>query len=64
MREKIVEVPERWSASNLTIANERLQRSFQIYNTAPQAANPDHLQTLAEEFQKELCKDHGVGGRD
>ncbi|KZM26589.1 uncharacterized protein EKO05_0005373 [Ascochyta rabiei] len=64
MREEIEKVPEGWSASDFTIANKRPQRSFQIYDTTPQAANPDHLQTLAEEFQTELCKDHGVGGRN
>lgn len=64
IREEIVKVPEGWSASDFTIANERPQRSIQIYNTTPQAANPDRLQTLAWEFQTELCKDHGVGGRD
>lgn len=64
IREEIVKVPEGWSASDFTIANERPQRSFQIYDTTPQAANLDHLQALAREFQIELCKDHGVGGRD
>ena len=64
MRDEIVKVPEGWLASDFTLANERPQRSLQIYDTTPQAANPDHLQTLAKEFQTELCKDHGVGGRD
>jgi hypothetical protein len=64
MREEIVKVPEGWSASDFTIANERPQRSFQIYNTTPQAANLDRLQALARELQTELCEDHGVGGRD
>lgn len=64
IREEIVKVPEGWLASDFTIANKRPQRSFQIYNTTSQAANLDRLQTLAREFQTELCKDHGVGGRD
>lgn len=64
MREEIVKVPEGWLASNFTIANERPQRSFQIYDTRPQAVNSIYLQTLAKEFQTELCKDHGVDGRD
>jgi hypothetical protein len=64
MREEIVKVPEGWSASDFTIASERPSRSFQIYNTTPQAASLDRLQALAKELQTELCKDHGVGGRD
>jgi hypothetical protein len=64
MRGETVKVPEGWSAFDFTIANERPQRSFQIYDTTPQAASLYHLQTLAEEFQTELRKDHGVGGRD
>lgn len=57
-------MPEGWSASDFTIANERPTRSFQIYNTTPLANDPERLQNLAREFQAVLREDHGVGGRD
>lgn len=64
MRQEILKVPAGWSASHFPIADTPSKRSFQIYITTPQAANLDHVQALAREFQEELCKDHGVGGRD
>ncbi|KAJ8118443.1 hypothetical protein OPT61_g584 [Boeremia exigua] len=64
LRDEIMEVPHGWSASEFTIADKRPQRSLQIYDTTPQAADAKHLQTLAKAFHEELCKDHGVGGRD
>lgn len=59
-----MQVPQGWSASDFDIANERPQWSFQIYDTTPQAADPDHLKTLAETFHKETRKERGIGGRD
>jgi hypothetical protein len=64
VREEIVQVPQGWSASDFDIANERPQRSVQIYDTTPQAADLDHLKTLAKTFHKETRKERGAGGRD
>ena len=65
IREEIVKVPEGWCASDFAIANERPQRSFQIYDTTPRAAEDlERLENLAREFQIELGREHGVGGRD
>ncbi|KAH6621814.1 hypothetical protein C7974DRAFT_456528 [Boeremia exigua] len=64
MRQEILKVPAGWSASNFPIADTPSERSFQIYVTTAQAANLDYVQAPAREFQQELCKDHGVGGRD
>ena len=65
IREEIMKVPDGWCASDFAIANERPQRSFQIYDTTPRAAEDlERLENLAREFQIELGREHGVGGRD
>jgi hypothetical protein len=64
VREEIVQVPYGWSASDFDVANQHPQWSLQIYDTTPQAADPDRLKTLAETLHKETRKERGVGGRD
>jgi hypothetical protein len=64
VREEIVKVPQGWSTSDFTMGTKRPQRSFQIYDTTPQAADPNHLKTLAETFHKETRKERGRDQRD
>ncbi|KAF1922829.1 uncharacterized protein M421DRAFT_10182 [Didymella exigua CBS 183.55] len=64
VREEIVRVPQGWSASDFTIATQRPQWSLQIYDTTPQAADQDHLKTLAETLHRETREERGAGGRD
>ncbi|KAJ8114684.1 hypothetical protein OPT61_g3502 [Boeremia exigua] len=63
-RQSILTVPSGWSASDFSIADTPSTRSFQIYVTTPQAADSEYVRALAREFQDELCRGHGVGGRD
>lgn len=64
VRDEIVQVPRGWSASDFTIQDEHPQMSIQIYDTRPQAANPEHLKTLAETFHKETREEREAGGRE
>jgi len=64
VREEILQVPQGWSASDFNVANERPQLSLQIYDTTPQAADPDRLKTLAETLHKETREERGAGCRD
>ncbi|KAH6633125.1 hypothetical protein C7974DRAFT_423532 [Boeremia exigua] len=64
VREEIVKVPQGWSASDFTIADKRPHSSLQIYDTTPNAADPDHLKNLAEKLHKETREKRGVNTRD
>jgi hypothetical protein len=64
VRQEIVKVPQGWSASDFgSIPNERPSRSFQVYDTRPQAVDPDHLKSLAETLHRETHEELGEDNR-